>query len=55
MPWPSPPDQPAGPVQPVRGSGPAAALDGIVATPWLVDVSHVVMCVAMGFTLLLMI
>ena len=49
------PGSPAGPVQPVRGSGPAAALDGIVATPWLVDVSHVVMCVAMGFTLLLMI
>jgi hypothetical protein len=44
----------AGRIQPVRGSGPAAALDEIVATPWLVDVSHVVMCVAMGFVLLLM-
>ncbi|MGD0392855.1 MAG: DUF5134 domain-containing protein [Acidimicrobiales bacterium] len=26
----------------------------IVATPWLVDLSHVVMCVAMGFMLLLL-
>lgn len=32
----------------------AVTLDDIVATPWLVDLSHVVMCVAMGFMLLLM-
>lgn len=37
------------------GPGAAVALDEIVATPWLVDLSHVVMCVAMGFMLLLMI
>ncbi len=30
------------------------ALDDLVAIPWLVDVSHVVMCIAMGFMLLLM-
>jgi len=29
-------------------------VEGVVATPWLVDVSHVVMCVGMGFMLLLM-
>ena len=40
--------------RPLRGSGPAVTLDEIVATPWLVDVSHVLMCVAMGFVLLLM-
>ncbi len=45
-----------GPVgQPEAGAGGALALDDIVATPWLVDVSHVVMCIAMGFMLLLMI
>jgi hypothetical protein len=37
------------------GPGAAVALDEIVATPRLVDLSHVVMCVAMGFMLLLMI
>ena len=42
------------PARPTPGTGPAVALDRIVATPWLVDVSHVVMCVAMGFVLLLM-
>ncbi len=36
------------------GVGAMVAVDEIVATPWLVDVSHVVMCVAMGFMLLLM-
>jgi hypothetical protein len=37
-------------------SGPEGVLrvEGVVATPWLVDLSHVVMCVAMGFMLLLM-
>ena len=39
---------------PRRGTGAAVVLDEIVATPWLVDVSHVVMCIAMGFMLLLM-
>jgi hypothetical protein len=32
----------------------ALTVEGIVATPWLVDLSHVVMCVGMGFMLLLM-
>ena len=41
--------------QPDSGSGPAGAIEEVVATPWLVDVSHVVMCLAMGFMLLLMI
>jgi len=46
-------DPPVG--QPEPGSEAVLALDDIVATPWLVDVSHVVMCIAMGFMLLLMI
>jgi hypothetical protein len=41
------------------GSGGAATplvqVEEVVAAPWLVDVSHVVMCVAMGFMLILMI
>ena len=36
------------------GVGAMIAVDEIVATPWLVDLSHVVMCIAMGFMLLLM-
>ena len=32
----------------------ALSVEGVVATPWLVDLSHVVMCVGMGFMLLLM-
>jgi hypothetical protein len=36
-------------------SSPTVDFEEIVATPWLVDVSHVVMCLAMGFMLLLMI
>jgi hypothetical protein len=36
------------------GTGAALALDDMVATPWLVDLSHVGMCIAMGFMLLLM-
>ena len=36
------------------GAGAVVAIDEIVATPWLVDLSHVVMCIAMGFMLLLM-
>jgi hypothetical protein len=39
----------------VEDFSPAVALDERVAAPWLVDVSHVVMCLAMGFMLLLMI
>jgi hypothetical protein len=35
-------------------SGAVLALDDVIATPWLVDLSHVVMCIAMGFMLLLM-
>ncbi len=41
-------------VRPGEGAGGALAIDGIVATPWLVDLTHVVMCIAMGFMLLLM-
>ena len=41
-------------VQSVGGTGPAVAFEEAVATPWLVDLSHVVMCIAMGFMLLLM-
>ena len=40
-----------------RGRGtlpPAVVLEQVVATPWLVDVSHVVMCVAMAFLLILL-
>jgi hypothetical protein len=37
------------------GAEAVLVLDDVVATPWLVDVSHVVMCIAMGFMLLLMI
>jgi hypothetical protein len=41
------------------GSGGAATplvqVEEVVAAPWLVDISHVVMCVAMGFMLILMI
>ncbi|MGD0312567.1 MAG: DUF5134 domain-containing protein [Acidimicrobiales bacterium] len=33
---------------------PAIAVDEVVATPWLVDISHVVMCVAMAFMLIVM-
>jgi hypothetical protein len=32
-----------------------AEIEEVVAAPWLVDVSHVVMCIAMGFMLILMI
>ncbi len=42
-------------VRPERRSGSAGlAFEEIVTTPWLVDLSHVVMCVAMGFMLLLL-
>jgi hypothetical protein len=36
------------------GSAAALRVEDVVATPWLVDISHVVMCVSMGFMLLLM-
>ena len=37
------------------GDGPTAlSVEHVVATPWLVDLSHVIMCVAMGFMLVLM-
>lgn len=32
----------------------ASGIEGLVARPWLVDATHVVMCVAMGFMLILM-
>jgi hypothetical protein len=40
-----------------HGGEPASlgAIEALVATPWLEDLSHVVMCVAMGFMLILMI
>ena len=37
------------------GGSSALHVEHIVATPWVVDLSHVVMCVAMGFMLILMI
>jgi hypothetical protein len=37
------------------GSSAALSVEEVVATPWLIDTSHVVMCIAMGFMLLLMI
>jgi hypothetical protein len=36
------------------GTTPAVALDETFAAPWLVDVSHSVMCVGMAFMLVLM-
>jgi hypothetical protein len=30
------------------------SLEGAIAAPWLVDVSHAVMCVSMAFVLILM-
>jgi hypothetical protein len=39
---------------PDDGTSPTIALEELVATPWLVDASHVVMCIAMGFLLILM-
>jgi hypothetical protein len=38
-----------------RGTDSAFGVEHAIATPWLVDMSHVVMAVAMGFMLLLMI
>ena len=40
------------------GPAPAAAAGGavgLIAAPWLEDASHVVMCIGMGFMLILMI
>jgi len=39
---------------PVGGGSSALRVEHVVATPWLVDLSHVTMCVAMGFMLILM-
>ena len=36
------------------GEPTALSVEHVVAAPWLVDLSHVVMCVAMGFMLILM-
>jgi hypothetical protein len=38
-----------------QGSSAVTEIEEVVATPWLVDVSHVVMCIGMGFMLILMI
>jgi Domain of unknown function (DUF5134) len=38
-----------------EGSSSAVGIEEVVAAPWLVDVSHVGMCLAMGFIFLLMI
>jgi hypothetical protein len=43
-----------GPLDSDSQPSPVDHVEGIVATPWLVDLSHVTMCVAMGFMLLLM-
>jgi len=39
---------------PDRASSPVVAIEEVVATPWLVDMSHVAMCVAMAFMLILL-
>jgi hypothetical protein len=39
---------------PQHGSADVGALEAVVTTPWLEDASHVVMCMAMGFMLILM-
>ena len=47
-----------GTVGDASGSAPASATGGtlgLIAAPWLEDASHVVMCVGMGFMLILMI
>ena len=36
------------------GASPALRAERVVATPWVVDLSHVVMCVGMAFMLLLL-
>jgi hypothetical protein len=38
-----------------QDASPLVEVEEVVATPWLVDVSHVVMAIAMGFMLILMI
>ena len=45
-------DAPEG--RPGASSGAAVSVEAVVAIAWLVDLSHVVMSVAMGFMLLLM-
>jgi Domain of unknown function (DUF5134) len=45
---------PAGKGQTDTEPGQVDRVEGVIATPWLVDLSHVTMCVAMGFMLLLM-
>ena len=37
-----------------EGPGSGGDVDRVVAAPWLEDMSHIVMCVAMGFMLILM-
>jgi hypothetical protein len=44
----------AGSAAPDRASSPVVAIEEVVATPWLVDLSHVAMCVAMAFMLILL-
>ncbi len=47
----------AGPVEGPSGPAPAAAARGavgLITAPWLEDASHVVMCVGMGFMLILL-
>jgi len=39
---------------PDRASSPVVAIEEAVATPWLVDMSHEAMCVAMAFMLILL-
>jgi hypothetical protein len=44
------------PVSPHGGqASPAGSVESVVALPWLEDLSHVVMCIGMGFMLILMI
>ena len=44
------------PAQTFSSEGPShLSIEGVVTTPWVEDASHVVMCVTMGFLLILMI
>jgi len=42
-------------VEPEVAPAPLTGAAGVIATPWLEDAAHVVMCVGMGFMLILMI
>ncbi len=45
---------PAPPAIGERGRPPVGAVEALITAPWLEDASHVVMCIGMGFMLILM-